>query len=244
MRMLCVTSCTAKKAKSAGAAGLFYEGLQHKYTLDGIRAIRDTLGPESIDFNIISAKYGLLDELDVIEPYNVTFNDMRHDEIITAARDLNIHKDMQKKVANYDIIFYLLGLNYLKTLELPFLRDSLTNHLFLISPQGKSIIEDFTHERKKGHSDHRFNYFTFNAGSQLGLDLGVQNISLKGYVFKRFGNHLKEEGIHKARIIVRDIGQDPPSFQSFVDSLVTERKLILEKEKEDNSKQLSFLEGF
>lgn len=244
MRILCVTSCTAKKSATAGCAGLFYEGLQHKYALDGLRAIRDTLGPESIDFNIISAKYGLLDEMNFIEPYNITFNDMKHDEIIKTARELNIHDDMQEKVADYDIIIYLLGLNYLKTLELPFYRDSMVTHLFLTSPSYRSMIEEFTSEGRVGHQDHRFNYFAFDAGSQLGLDLGVQNISLKGYVFKRFGEYLKEEGIHKAKVIIRNLALDPPSFQGFIDSLITERKLALEKEKEDNSRQLTFLEGF
>ena len=242
--MLCVTSCTAKKSAIAGCAGLFYEGLQHKYVLDGIRAIRDTLGAESIDLNIISAKYGLLDELDLVEPYNITFNDMKHDEIIRTARELDIHRDMQRKITDYDMIFYLLGLDYLKALELPFLRDGLINHLFLISPQGKSIIEKFTHDRKKGHSDHRDNYFTFNSGSQLGIDLGVQNIALKGYIFKMFGKYLKEEGTHKAKVIIRSLAIDPLSFQSFIDALVDERKIRIEKEKEDNSRQLNFLEGF
>ena len=159
IKMLCITSCTARKSKAAGYAGTFYEGLQHKYVLDGIRAIRDILGPESIDLKIISAKYGLLDELDHIEPYNVTFNDMKHDEIIQTARELKIHEDLQKKVPYYNIVFYLLGIEYLKTLELPFWQDALTNHIFLVSPAYQSIITDFTHNRKKGHKDHRDKLF-------------------------------------------------------------------------------------
>ena len=235
--MLCVTSCTAKKAKVPGVAGLFYEGLQHKYVLDGIRSIREILGPESIDLSIISAKYGLLDELKIIEPYDISFNTMKHDEIIGTARELNIHRDMQKKVVNYDVVFYLLGLDYLKALELPFLRDGLTNHLFLISPQGKSIIEGFTHDRKKGHSDHRDNYFTFDCGSDLGRDLAVQNIALKGFIFKKFGEHLKED-YNRARDIRRTLVQNPKEFQEFITYLVYDRKAKLEEAKKAVSKQL------
>ena len=240
MRMLCVTSCTAKKAKKPGVAGVFYEGLQHKYVLEGIRSIRKILGPESIDLSIISAKYGLLDELDIIEPYDVTFNDMRHDDIIRTSRELNIHRDMQKKVVNYDIVFYLLGLNYLKTLELPFLRDGLTNHFFLISPQGKTIIEKFTHDRKKGHSDHRDNYFTYDAGSQLSADFGVQNIALKGFVFKRLGEHFKED-YDRARSCRRQLMQTPELFGELIDYFVMDRKQKIAQAKADVSKQLELL---
>ena len=237
MRMLCVTSCTAKKANVSGVAGLFYEGLQHKYVLDGIRSIRDILGPDSIDLSIISAKYGLLDEMDIIEPYDVSFNTMKHDEIIKTARELNIHEDMQGKVVDYDVVFYLLGLDYLKALELPFFRDGLTNHLFLISPLGKTIIEKFTHDRKKGHSDYRDNYFTFDCGSQLGIDLAVQNIALKGYIFKQFGEHLNKD-YNRARDIRRTLVEDPKEFQQFIDYLVFDRKAKLEQMKEAVSKQL------
>ena len=237
MRMLCVTSCTAKKAKVPRVAGVFYEGLQHKYVLEGIRSIRQTLGPESIDLSIISAKYGLLDELDIIEPYDVTFNDMKHDEIIKTARELNIHDDMQKKVVNYDIVFYLLGLNYLKTLELPFDRDGLTNHFFLVSPVGKSIITKFTEERRDEHWDHRDNYFTYDAGSKLSADFGVQNIALKGFVFKRLGEHFKED-YDRARSCRRQLMQTPELFGELIDYFVMDRYQKLAQAKEDASKQL------
>ena len=238
MRMLCVTSCTAKKDNKPGVAGLFYKGLQHKYALEGIQNIRKVLGSESIDFNIISAKYGLLNELDIIEPYDVSFNTMKHDEIIKTARELNIHRDMQRKVADYNVVFYLLGIDYLKALELPFLRDGLTNHMFLISPTYKSLIEEFTHERRRGHSDYRTNYFTFDCGSNLGLELGVQNIALKGFIFKEFGKHLNAD-YHRARDIRRTLVEDPEKFQEWMDYLIYDRRAKLEEAKKEVSKQMN-----
>ena len=220
-------------------AGIFYEGLQHKYVLDGIRGIRDVLGPESIDLNIISAKYGLLDQLDLVEPYDVSFNNMKNDEIIQTARDLKIHEDLQAKVPEYNIVFYLLGLNYLKTLELPFYYDACTQHVFLISPAYQSMVTEFTHDRKKGQQDHRENYFVFDAGSELGLALGVQNIALKGYVFKRLGERMQEEGEYGARDIRRNLIAHPQKyFQEFINSLVTENK---KQKEEDQSKQITLL---
>ena len=225
--------------KKPGCAGIFYEGLHHKYALDGIRAIRKVLGPESIDFGIISAKYGVLNEMDFIEPYDLSFNTMKHDEIINHARDLKIHEDLQEKVPNYNVVFYLMGLDYLKALELPFWRDGITQHIFLVSPAYQSIITDFTHNRKKGHQDHRDNYFVFDAGSQLGIDLGVQNIALKGYVFKRFGEYMENGGEYHARDVRIELYSNTQFFfQSFLDHLIVQRKE--EKEKVE-SKQISLL---
>ena len=235
MRMLCVTSCTAKKANVPGIAGVFYEGLQHKYVLDGIHGIRQTLGAEAIDFNIISAKYGLLNELDIIEPYDVTFNNMKHDEIIKRAKELNIHRDLQRKVADYDMIFYLLGLNYLKTLELPFHAERDTTHLFLMSPRYTHMITKFCDNGKFRTNENRKNYFTFDCGSQLSIDLGIQNIALKGYIFKRLGEHIKEA---QNELIMKAIKNDPQVLKLFIDTLVLDRQDKIAQAKEAVSKQL------
>ena len=211
--------------KKPGCAGIFYQGLQHKYTLDGIRAVRKVLGPESIDFGIVSAKYGLLNEMDLIEPYDVSFNSMKHDEIIRTARNLKIHEDLQEKVPHYNVVFYLMGLDYLKALELPFWRDGITQHIFLVSPAYQSIITEFTHNRKKGHQDHRDNYHVFDAGSQLGIDLGVQNIALKGYIFKRLGEYMQKGGEYHARDVRIELYSNTQFFfQSFLDDLVIQRQ--------------------
>ena len=228
--------------KKPGCAGIFYQGLQHKYVLDGLRAIRKALGSESIDFGIISAKYGLLNEMDIIEPYDVSFNSMKHDEIIRTARNLKIHEDLQEKVPNYAIVFYLMGLDYLKALELPFWRDGITQHIFLVSPAYQSIITDFTTDRKKGHSDHRDNYHVFDAGSQLGIDLGVQNIALKGYVFKRFGEYVESLDEYDASGARNQLYTNTQFFFSeFLGDLVIQRQEEKERQKrqdeEDRNKQ-------
>ena len=211
MRTLVITSCTAKKMKVPGHAGIFYQGLQHLYVLEGIRNIRDALGPDSVDLGIISAKYGFLNELDYIEPYNVTFNTMSKDEIISTARNLKIHDKVESKVNQYDLVIYLLGKEYVQALELPFHREESTTHIFLLGPIHEHLITKFYGNENKN------NYFFIPCGAKLSKNLGVQGIALKGYILKKLGESIKDESIG---ISLTSLKEDPKRFEEFFDSLV------------------------
>ena len=217
MKTLIVTSCTAKKMNIPGYAGVFYQGLQHRYVSHGVRDMRDTYGMFGIGLYIISAKHGLLKELDMVSPYNTTFNSMTNKEILSTARELKIHDDMSQTAQEWDLIIYLLGKQYVQALELPLTKNDHTTHIFLLGSMYKDMIPD------------QPNYHFIDAGSALAKELGVQNIALKGYIIKRLGEHIKEA---ENKILLPAIMQNPEVLKLFIDALVLSRQDQLAEEKE------------
>ena len=223
MKTLIVTSCTAKKMNIPGYAGVFYQGLQHHYVSHGVRDMRDTYGMFGMGLYIISAKYGLLKELDMVSPYNTTFNSMSNKEILSTARELQIHNDMSREAQKWDLIIYLLGKQYVQALELPLTKNDHTTHVFLLGSTYKDMIPD------------QPNYHFIDAGSTLAKELGVQNIALKGYIIKRLGEHIKEA---ENKVLLPAIMKNPEVLKLFIDALVLSRQDQLAEEKE---KQVSLI---
>lgn len=144
-RVLVVTSCTGKKrlkpenqlrlddfknlelnhsrlaelAEYACPASQIYTGVQHLRTMEGVSILRQVFGAQTVDLVILSAGYGLIREDKKIFPYEVTFNTMKSEEVDQWATILNIHADFARTIENYDLIFVLLGENYLRSLKLP-----------------------------------------------------------------------------------------------------------------------------
>ena len=78
MKILVISSCTSDKLDCEASAAKMYTGLQHRYLMEGLEKVRNSLmEKQAIDLAIISAKYGLLSECDVIAPYNCTFQGLR-----------------------------------------------------------------------------------------------------------------------------------------------------------------------
>ena len=143
-KILIITSCTSKKAFNPSnllviddfkdkellkqrteelaeyktKAIDMYKGLQHTNIVEGVEQLR-AINNVIVDVAIISAGYGLLLENDIIVPYEVTFNNMNSKQLNEWASYLNIAKDVNQLIKDYDIILVALGNKYLKVLELP-----------------------------------------------------------------------------------------------------------------------------
>ena len=162
LRLLVLTSCTGEKkfhpdgaltledfqdkerliVKSeqlkdySSSAGLLYTGLQHLHVLSGVKILREVFGQENVDLMILSAGYGLISEDKTIFPYEVTFNNLKLGELDKWSKTLNIREDFEKAIANYDLVFILLGERYLRSLALPVITNPEQTLIFLAS--GKS----------------------------------------------------------------------------------------------------------
>ena len=145
LRILVVSSCTAKKTVTASQipslndfrnpdrlkrlqstleqylrpAGEMYAGTQHVRMMAGVRQLRDWYGPDSVDVKIISAGYGLVDEQRLIAPYNATFSDLSRSDARAWARQLGIASAVRSAIATYPLVVFLLGVNYLNSIEPP-----------------------------------------------------------------------------------------------------------------------------
>jgi len=140
MRILVISSCTSKKNKLDGSPSLtakelssgdsvltsahkknarylqsaedLYSGEQHVRIMRGLKEVRNN--GHNVDFKILSAGYGLVDSSWTLLPYNVTFNNMRKNQILDWSAKLKIPGNV-KNVLNtsYDLVFIALGENYL-----------------------------------------------------------------------------------------------------------------------------------
>lgn len=109
MRKIVLISCVSVKLNNKAKAQDLYVSPLFKYGL----AYAKSLNPDKIF--ILSAKYGLLELNEIIEPYNTTLNNMSSKEIKEWS-DKVLSKLKNKIDLNKDQIIFLAGDNYRKYL--------------------------------------------------------------------------------------------------------------------------------
>ena len=74
-----------------------------------------------VDFLIISARYGVIDENTPIIPYDASFSNMSDEHVITIAKKLKIFNTLINKIKDkyYDIAIITLSEKYMKTIFNP-----------------------------------------------------------------------------------------------------------------------------
>ena len=160
-----------------------YTGLQHLYLIEGINLIREKYGIDVVDLHILSAGYGLLTENQTIVPYNITFQDLKNNEIIERSNNLQIHEHTSKSIEKYDLVIFLLGEKYVKSLQLPFLNIEKPTQVFLLGKTHKKLIPELSQ------------IHFVPAGKDLARSLGVTVMALKGFVFKRLCEVSYKDGL-------------------------------------------------
>lgn len=156
-------------------AGQMYTGMQHLRLMEGVQMLRQALGQDVVDVIILSAGYGLIEENRTIAPYEVTFNTMKGHEVDAWAELLNVHEALEQAVQGYDLIFLLLGDNYLRAIRLP-VETQPTQTLIALTSQGSAKLV-------KGLSA---NTFVLPLSNQDAQRYSYGLVGLKGFLFKRF----------------------------------------------------------
>jgi len=120
-----------------------YLGGQHLYTIKAVDILRAIPSIECVNFYILSAGFGLLEEQTLIPPYECTFGTMSKEDIRHRSKRLRIEEKLLKILERekYDIAFFLLGVKYLIAIE-EALKSFPTNtlHYFYVSRGGSRII--------------------------------------------------------------------------------------------------------
>lgn len=205
MKILVISSCTSRKLSYDAPAAQMYTGGQIRYLMEGLEKLWSKYERETIDLAIISAKYGLIAGSDVISPYNYTFSGLPTEEILERSNSLQIHEKTGALIGRYDLVFFLLGKEYVWSLQLPFHfgdTEALTQ-IFLAGNNVRNCLPDNAH----------FIPVTPN----LARRFGVMNIDLKGFVFKKFCFIVCQRGLS----VFKEIKQNP---QQFVELIKTRRK--------------------
>ena len=164
-------------------AAKMYTGQQHQYLMEGLEQIRKIYGQAVVDLHIISAGYGLLRECDVIVPYNVTFTGLKNRKLLARSDCLQIPERVGTLIANYELVFFLLGKEYVQALQLPFQVPDTVNQIFLLGDSYRDLIPDAP------------NTHFVPAGRDLARRLGVMGVALKGFVFKKLCEIAGREGL-------------------------------------------------
>jgi hypothetical protein len=155
-----------------------YHGLQHTELMRGVELLRRTFGQSVVDVKIISAGFGVVDEDQPLPPYEATFADQSKETVRALSRRLRIPQTINALVSGaYDCAFFLLGENYLLSLELPWNFDPLFPCLFLASPSVRTIPR-------------RHPYALIPAGKDEGSAFHYGLVGLKGHLFKLFAEQL------------------------------------------------------
>ena len=185
-------------------AGSIYTGMQHLRLMEGVTALRQQLGKEKIDVVIISAGYGVITEKEEIVPYEVTFNNMKLGEVDEWSKFLDIHQDFAKIVADYELIFVLLGEKYLRALKLPVTTNSKQTFIFLTSTGSKKYI-------KIDNAKSSIIPLSNADAKKYGYGL----VGLKGFLFKQFA----EKAVENPELLDK-VHYNPEYFKQVIDETI------------------------
>ncbi|OLS32743.1 MAG: hypothetical protein HeimAB125_05940 [Candidatus Heimdallarchaeota archaeon AB_125] len=104
---------SAKKEykQSSTKAGYLYTGEQAKFVRKSVDVLRHFC---LVDYKILSAGFGLVDEQESLPPYDCSFTNKTKKEIVDMAERLSIHNEI-KHIAKkkYDLVYLALGKDYL-----------------------------------------------------------------------------------------------------------------------------------
>ena len=160
-----------------------YTGQQHQHLVAGLEEVRKVYGSAVVDLHIISAGYGLLAEDDIIVPYNVTFQNLKTKQLLARSNRFQLHERVETLISGYDLVFFLLGKEYVQALQLPLEVPDTVTQIFLLGTGYKKLIPDSP------------NVHFVPAGSALARELGVMGVTLKGFVFKQVCDVVRREGL-------------------------------------------------
>lgn len=168
MRVLVITSCTGQKAVTTRdalrmedfddharlaarevelgpfqrPAGTMYTGQQHVRAMRGVRALRRAAGVGAVDVAIVSAGYGVVDEQRSIAPYDVTFTGMSAAAIGRRGARLGVPIAARALLPGHDVVFLLLGSDYLTALAPPLTASADQRLVYLAKPDERRVTRE------------------------------------------------------------------------------------------------------
>ena len=179
-------------------AAKMYTGQQHKLVLEGLEQVRGDCAESDIDLSIISAGYGLLRADEPIVPYDVTFTGLRVKELRARSDILGIHRKVGNLIKGYELVFLLLGKEYVDALKLPFEDPSEGIQIFLAPPSWNQRIRRLA-------SSHRHIHVVCTEADLANQLSGASKYNLKGFLFKKVCEAVCRDGLN----LFEEIRQNP-----------------------------------
>jgi hypothetical protein len=152
-----------------------YEGRQQKFISDAVDSLRE--GKDEVDRIFISAGFGVIDENDLLPPYDTTFADLSKDEINERSAELGIQEDLSEVLSSntYDIIFFALGSDYLLSLDMEDITSKVSDDTMVVT---------FNNSEVEGE-----NQVSIPARTEDAKEQGTIVVALKGRYLQNFAEH-------------------------------------------------------
>lgn len=110
---------TARLADHSQPAAEMYTGKHHRLVMEGVQAVWQQWGHQTLDLAILSGGYGVLRADEMIIPYDVTFDQFAGEALSDWGAMLQVPTKATALVHQYDLVFLLLSGSYLAVLDLP-----------------------------------------------------------------------------------------------------------------------------
>ncbi len=138
-----------------------------------------------IDLCYVSSGYGLLNYNDPVIPYDVNLSALSMNDLDKRSDFLRVHEEVYYKAKNYDLVFFLLGYEYLRFLKLPLDLGENTKKIFFISPSDEKVLpENYQMEIVK-------------TGNEEASKFDITPSELKGFIFKCICLESQKETVFK-----------------------------------------------
>lgn len=166
----------AELSRWALSAASLYTGCQHRYTMMGVKAIRQSFGSAACALKIISAGYGLVDEDRSLVPYEATFQHKRPRWISQRAQMLGIPQTVQQAIQDFEVVVFLLGKEYLIAVNPSLLVPARNQRFIFLAPKTRLPFHPDATIVPAGVEETRF---------------GAGLVALKGKMFELFAYGLR-----------------------------------------------------
>lgn len=180
---------------------------QNKFIEEGLKILEQN--EYIVEYSFISSGYGYITSEDYVIPYDVNLSVMSAYDNEKRGDFFKINEEICFSAKNYDLIFFLLGHEYIRTLNLPLKNISeTTKQIFFLTKSDSKVINDFK------------NIIRMDLGNEEITLLGVKASELKGYIFKLIANESKEYNVFE------EIYKNP----KHIDTIILKNKKNTEKE--------------
>jgi len=155
-----------------------YGGRQQQYVSEAVDSLR--ADGNTVDRYFISAGFGLVEEREELPPYDVTFAEMTASEIDSRSASLEISERTRDAItsSSYDIVFFALGSDYYRALELSDVLAALPADTLGVTFNQEEIAERYD------------NVVSIPARTEQAKEQGTIVVALKGNYLKNFASHL------------------------------------------------------
>lgn len=176
---------------AARRARNLYDGRQQRRIDGAVDALREA--GHDVDRYFVSAGFGLVEETELLPPYDVTFQDFSDEEIRDRAESLGLQEAVSELLASvpaYDVAFLALGKDYYTAIGFPQVLDEGTD--------STTVIFNGEETPDKGP-----NVVSIPARTPEARESGVTVVELKGKYIQNFADYLVEEGSVKSTDEIR-----------------------------------------